>query len=1248
MDSSVKLRAYSATEIYLAVHDYAAGSNLRFSDLLSPTLAPLCSLKLEYRNPEVMGTSQWFRGYIGTYRNPKWSRNGQFTYGGSWEYNQFCVSYSGCSYVVDTSIICGFDVSVPYNLSDGSVFIMYDGTLQSQWVEGEVIRSKYNWRDTIYVVPCNENTTLNAIDTSLTFRVAKPAEAGNEYQTLPDNAYFSLYQEGTPIGPEIHTYIDPNDKSAIELNTITAGQIASYNNVAAFNFNLDNPQYNTGENETIYWRAIRIAPASENIGTSSFLYPDNTQVNNASIYFTSVTGPGDKITMYLLANPLLYLNPMNASISNIGGAITINVSTSSKNYWIASEAQSWLSITNNSSIGNGQFIINVAQQSTGNNERSATVCVDSSAAQVCVTVTQDASVVIGIYRLYDPPVWEYGASWTYDQFGSEYQNASFGFDSSRNNVYYDASIVSFPTWITLNDPKGSPDWAINDSISPYASNQDMMIPYPNSANMSTEIRNGIIRLENNQGSNAEWTVSQSGFPTSPPPVTFTVDISMIGDGWMNTIYSLAGSNSYLRMYPSWSYVLKVTNPSTGSLIFPPGATIDVRAADQYGIITSDFFDYEHTLPSSILPGQTWEDSRTINMPIGYWQSEYFTETEIQDTWNLNGWSPKAYYNSTPYVDYVVDTAYTMLRRPVITLSPLTRTFVKSSGNQLITVSLDTTGISWVASEALSWISLTGGSGIGNGSFTINCDQQANGGAQRSGKIMVTSLAFDASVSVTQDSSIFVPSIPSVTTVSPITNISLDTSSASGGGNVTSDGGATVTARGVCWNTSGSPTISNSHTTNGSGTGSFTSTITPLTASTTFYVRAYATNSVGTAYGSQVSFIVYNFPTVTTISPNTITGVSAMSGGNVTDNGGSNILSLGVCWSKWPNTNPTTSLCDNSTNDGAGIGPFGSTMTGLDMSTLYYVKAYAYNAMGVAYGSAYSFITLQTPTIVTSAVSNITGTTATSGGESINAKGGTVSSKGVCWSTIINPTLANPKYTDGSGTGSFIGYIAGLNASTHYYVRAYVTTEAGTGFGQNVEFNTDKVPTVTTSSVTSIGSSNASCGGNVTSDGGETVTSRGVCWSTSINPSIVGSHSSNGTGTGIFYSNITSLNTSTNYYTRAYATNSVGTGYGSNVSFTTTAGTITLSDNALSFYNDGVEYTTNIITVTSTGAWTRSLIDIGYGTTWVAGALPSTGNNGDTCTLSISTNSTGHTRQCYVRFTLNGSSVVKDCTITQYA
>lgn len=93
-------------------------------------------------------------------------------------------------------------------------------------------------------------------------------------------------------------------------------------------------------------------------------------------------------------------------------------------------------------------------------------------------------------------------------------------------------------------------------------------------------------------------------------------------------------------------------------------------------------------------------------------------------------------------------------------------------------------------------------------------------------------------------------IPLVTT-SAVSNIAAF--SATGGGNVTDDGGATVTERGVCWSTAQNPTVSDNHTSDGTGVGTFTSNIAGLAAATTYYVRAYATNSAGTAYGSEISF-----------------------------------------------------------------------------------------------------------------------------------------------------------------------------------------------------------------------------------------------------------------------------------------------------------------------------------------------------------------------------------------------------------
>ena len=380
-------------------------------------------------------------------------------------------------------------------------------------------------------------------------------------------------------------------------------------------------------------------------------------------------------------------------------------------------------------------------------------------------------------------------------------------------------------------------------------------------------------------------------------------------------------------------------------------------------------------------------------------------------------------------------------------------------------------------------------------------------------------------------------------------------SAVSGGNITSDGGGAITARGVCWGTTLNPTIAGNHTSDGTGTDSFTSTINELQPGTTYHVRAYATNGAGTAYGVDLSFTTpqnITLPTVTTGTTTATSSTTATSGGNVTSDGGATVTARGVCWST--SQNPT--ILNSRTTNGSGTGSFTSSITGLSPNTTYHVRAYATNSTGTAYGADLSFTTPQNitlPTVTTGTTTATSSTTATSGGNVTSDGGAAVTARGVCWSTNSNPTVSLiTKTTNGTGTGSFTSSVTGLSPNTTYHVRAYATNSAGTSYGTNVTFTTPVAivtPTVATRTTTVTSSTTATSGGNVTSDGGASITARGVCWSTSQNPTISNSRTNDGTGTGSFISNITGLSPNTTYYVRAYATNSAGTSYGNLVSFT---------------------------------------------------------------------------------------------------
>ncbi|MEI7830682.1 MAG: fibronectin type III domain-containing protein [Prolixibacteraceae bacterium] len=392
-----------------------------------------------------------------------------------------------------------------------------------------------------------------------------------------------------------------------------------------------------------------------------------------------------------------------------------------------------------------------------------------------------------------------------------------------------------------------------------------------------------------------------------------------------------------------------------------------------------------------------------------------------------------------------------------------------------------------------------------------------------------------------------PSITSVPTTSSISG-----TTATIGGSISDDGGDPITARGVVYGLNPNPTISDNKTSDGTGIGTYSSTISGLLPGKTYYFRTYATNSIGTSYGDQITLSAPAvMSTITTTAATSITSTTATSGGNVTNDGGSSITAKGVCWGTA--TSPTIALA-TKTSDGTGTGTFTSSITGLTPGVTYYARAYATNSIGTSYGDQITIAALAvSPTVTTTAVSSITSTTATSGGSISSDGGAAISAKGVCWSTTTGPTIAlATKTSDGTGTAAFTSSITGLSTNTTYYVRAFATNSIGTSYGSEISFKTSPgLPVLTTTAASTITTGSLVTGGNITADGGGTITARGVCWSSTTGPTIaLSTKTSDGTGTGIFTSNVAGLSTNTLYYIRAYATNITGTTYGNEITAVT--------------------------------------------------------------------------------------------------
>lgn len=503
------------------------------------------------------------------------------------------------------------------------------------------------------------------------------------------------------------------------------------------------------------------------------------------------------------------------------------------------------------------------------------------------------------------------------------------------------------------------------------------------------------------------------------------------------------------------------------------------------------------------------------------------------------------------------------------------------------------------------------------------------------------------------------------TVTSTAASAITTNSATCGGNVTSAGTATVTARGICFSLSANPTISNSTVASGSGTGVFSANLTGLISSTLYHYRAYATSSVGTSYGADLTFTTTapvgciatgQYPSGIVAGPTANGQTVVVTATSVTCNysGEYGEISLGIGTYTLTSSTVTdyftvTNLSNVILFNGMQPLTFSISVAGTYRSHIFSSNACIAdnNCRGVSITKNSSSVP---PVVSTTAATAITAGGATSGGNVTSAGSAAVTARGVCYGTSANPTIAGTKVVSGSGTGVFTANLTGLATGTLYHTRAYATSTAGTAYGADLTFTTvaQALPSVSTTTATAINTTTASSGGNVTSIGGSAVTSRGVCYATTTNPTLANTVLSGGSGAGIFTSSLVGLNPNTTYYVRAYATNTAGTAYGNQITFTTANPTppsvLTIAATAVSYFT-----ATTSGNVTSIG--TAAVTDRGicYSTTpspTTANAHISNGTGTGTFTIYLS-GLAGSTTYHYRAYATNsvGTTYGADLTFT---
>jgi phosphodiesterase/alkaline phosphatase D-like protein len=462
-------------------------------------------------------------------------------------------------------------------------------------------------------------------------------------------------------------------------------------------------------------------------------------------------------------------------------------------------------------------------------------------------------------------------------------------------------------------------------------------------------------------------------------------------------------------------------------------------------------------------------------------------------------------------------------------------------------------------------------------------------------------------------------IPVVSTTA-VSNITV--SGVTSGGNVTSDGNAGVTARGVCYGTVQTITVTDPHTTDGSGTGTFTSTVTGLTGGTTYYVRAYATNSEGTGYGNAVSFkTLGSAPIVTTQDATAVQTTGATLNGLVNPN----YLSTVVTFEYGLTTAyGSTATASQSPVTGSSSTNVSAILTGLTPGATYHFRVKTVNDLGTTYGDDKTFLTLgQAPTATTTAGTNVLTTSATFNGTvNANLLSTTVTFEYGLTTAYGGTITATQSPVTGSTVTNVSANVTGLTPGAVYHFRVKAVNSLGTTNGSDLTLTTlGGVPSATTAAATNIVALTATVNGSVNANLVSTDVSFEYGLTTSYGSSAVAVPAivTGSTLTNVS-ANLSGLAPATLYHFRVKAVNSLGTTYGSDLTFAT-LGQMPVTRTKVA---------TNVLstTVTLNGDinpnWLSSTVTFeyglspAYGNTVTADQSPVTGST----TLDVSANVTG--------------------------